>query len=75
MNRRENPQPGTEAQLRYTDSDFQVVRSGAFVRCAVTGMAIPLEELRYWSAARQEPYADARAAGERERQIRSGVKA
>ena len=30
---------------------------GAFVRCAVTGAAIPLEELKYWSVDRQEAYA------------------
>ncbi len=35
--------------MKYLDGDFRVVRPGAFVRCAVTGAAIPLEELRYWS--------------------------
>jgi hypothetical protein len=45
-----------EAELRYLDSDFRVVKPGAFVRCAVSGRAIPLEELRYWSAVRQEAY-------------------
>jgi hypothetical protein len=34
-----------------------VVRPGAFVRCAVTGVPIPLEELKYWSVELQEPYA------------------
>jgi hypothetical protein len=32
------------------------VRPGAFVRCAVTGVPIPLEELKYWSVDLQEPY-------------------
>jgi hypothetical protein len=50
---------GGEARLRYLDSDFQVLSPGAFVRCAVTGAAIPLDQLRYWSVARQEAYADA----------------
>jgi hypothetical protein len=36
-----------------------VVTPGAFVRCAVTGRAIPLDELRYWSVELQEPYVDA----------------
>jgi hypothetical protein len=27
------------------------------VRCAVTGVPIPLEELKYWSVELQEPYA------------------
>lgn len=46
-----------EATLHFTDSDFQVVRPGSFVRCAVSDQAIPLDELRYWSAAHQEAYA------------------
>ena len=32
--------PG-EAEVKYLDGDFRVVRPGAFVRCAVTGVAIP----------------------------------
>lgn len=66
VNRMERPEPGTEAQLRYTDSDYHIVKSGNFVRCAVTGMPIPLDELKYWCAERQEAYIDARAATERE---------
>ena len=38
---------------------FQMVSSGDHVVCAVTGETIPLDELRYWSVARQEPYASA----------------
>jgi len=58
MNRHERfPSANDEAELRYLDSDFRVVRPGGFVRCAVSGTAIPLEELRYWSAELQEAYA------------------
>jgi len=49
------PQPG-EAEVKYLDGDFRIIRAGAFVRCAVTGVPIPLEELRYWSVALQEAY-------------------
>jgi hypothetical protein len=65
MNRFEGP-GGREARIRYLDGDFQVVTPGAFVRCAVTGLSIPLDELKYWSVARQEPYADAAASLKRE---------
>jgi hypothetical protein len=58
MNRFEGP-GAREARIRYLDGDFQVTSPGAFVRCAVTGEAIPLDELRYWSVARQEPYLNA----------------
>jgi hypothetical protein len=54
----------SEAQLRYLDGDYVVLRPGAYVRCAVTGRPIPLDELVYWSVERQEPYADAAAAHE-----------
>jgi hypothetical protein len=46
-----------EAEVKYLDGDFRVLRPGAFVRCAVTGAPIPLEELKYWSVERQEAYA------------------
>jgi hypothetical protein len=39
-----------------------VLSPGSFVRCAVTGVQIPLDELKYWSVKRQEAYADAAAA-------------
>lgn len=51
------PQLGTEAVLEFTDSDFRVIKRGTFVRCAATGTPIPLDDLLYWSAERQEAYA------------------
>ncbi len=51
------PALGNEAILEYTDSDYRILRQGSFVRCGVTGVPIPLEDLRYWSAERQEAYA------------------
>jgi len=63
MNQHERiSRPAVEAELRYLDGDFRVVRPGAYVRCAATGALIPLDELRYWSAERQEPYAGPEAA-------------
>ena len=53
-----------EASLRYLDGDYVVLKQGTFVRCAITGKPIPLDELFYWSVDRQEPYADASAAKE-----------
>jgi hypothetical protein len=65
MNRFEGP-GAREARIRYLDGDFQVLSPGAFVRCAVTGESIPIDELKYWSVARQEAYIDAKASLERE---------
>lgn len=50
---------GGEAKLKYLDGDFEVMMPGAFVLCAITGKEIALDDLRYWSVDRQEPYADA----------------
>ncbi|HWH17099.1 MAG TPA: DUF2093 domain-containing protein [Allosphingosinicella sp.] len=58
------------ARLHYMDGTFRVLSPGDHVVCAVTRRPIPLDELRYWSVARQEAYATAEAslqAGERER--------
>lgn len=61
---RPTPMPG-EAEIKYLDGDFRVIRPGSFVRCAVTGVPIPLEELRYWSVDLQEPYATPEAVLQR----------
>jgi hypothetical protein len=53
-----------EAKVRYLDGDFQILMPGSYVICAMTGRQIPLDELRYWSVARQEPYADVVASFE-----------
>ena len=53
-----------EAQIRYLDGDYVVLRPGTHVRCAITGKPIPLDELFYWNVDRQEAYADAKAAAE-----------
>ena len=45
------------AVLRYEPNGFYVLSPGKYVLCAVTAAAIPLDELRYWSAERQEAYA------------------
>jgi hypothetical protein len=46
-----------EAKLHYGDGEFAVLKPGRYVLCAVSGVPIPLEALRYWSAERQEAYA------------------
>jgi hypothetical protein len=50
------------ATVHYGDGEFVVLRPGAYVLCAVTGVRIPLESLRYWSAERQQAYSGPEAA-------------
>ncbi len=45
-----------EARVRFQHGEYQVLTPGDFVRCAVTGQAIPLEDLRYWNVELQEAY-------------------
>ena len=52
---------GGEAVVQYLDSNLRIVKPGAFVRCAVTGETIPLDELKYWSVELQEAYASPEA--------------
>ncbi len=62
LNRFDRPSPmAGEAEVKYLDGDFRIVKPGAFVRCAVTGVPVPLEELKYWSVDRQEAYASPEA--------------
>jgi hypothetical protein len=65
MNIFEKPD-AAEARIRYLDADYQVLAPGTFVRCAVTGKPIALDELKYWSVKRQEPYIDVEASLKRE---------
>jgi hypothetical protein len=54
-----------EAEVKFLDGDFRVIRPGSFVRCAVTGVPVPLEELKYWSVDLQEAYASPQAVFQR----------
>ncbi|HEX7657303.1 MAG TPA: DUF2093 domain-containing protein [Sphingomonas sp.] len=50
------------ARLHYMANNFRVLTPGDHVTCAISGEAIPIEELRYWSVERQEAYATAAIA-------------
>ncbi|RJY09525.1 DUF2093 domain-containing protein [Aurantiacibacter aquimixticola] len=53
------------ATLVYGPNGFRVIRPGHFVTCAMSGVPVPLEELRYWSVDRQEAYASCELATRR----------
>ena len=42
------------ASLSFEANGFRVLKPGTHVTCAVTGDAVALELLRYWSVERQE---------------------
>lgn len=55
------------ARIHYMAGTFRVLSNGDHVVCAVTGVRIPIHELKYWSVERQEPYVDAAASLEAEK--------
>ena len=55
---------GRPARLHYMANGFRVMQSGDHVVCAVSGAAIRLDDLRYWSVRHQAPYASAQIASE-----------
>jgi len=58
MNKMERDlRPEGLAELEYLDGEYHVVRPGSYVVCAVSGVHIPLDALRYWSVDLQEAYA------------------
>lgn len=52
------------ARLHFMANGFRVLAPGDHVVCAVSGTCIALDDLRYWSVAKQEAYASAALATE-----------
>lgn len=71
MNRMERDfRPDGMAEVEYLDGEYRIVKPGSFVVCAVSGVHIPLEALRYWSVDLQEAYATPAIALERFRETK-----
>ncbi len=51
-----------EARIRFGHAEFEVIERGDFVRCAATGVAIAISELRYWDVALQLAFSSPEAA-------------
>ena len=44
------------AKLKYLPNNFQIIENGDYVKCAVSGKQIELENLNYWNVDLQEAY-------------------
>jgi len=64
-----DPSSSDLAELRYGDGDYLIAKPGSYVLCAVSGVRIPLEALRYWNPERQEAYASPKEALARYREV------
>ncbi len=52
------------AKLHYMANGFRVLTPGDHVVCAVSGVVIPIDQIRYWDVSRQQAYATAQIASE-----------
>ena len=55
---------GRVARVHYMANNYRQLSPGDHVICAVSGVPIAIANLRYWSVARQQPYASAAIATE-----------
>ena len=44
------------AKIKFLPNNFEVIKEGDHVICAVSGKKIPLQSLNYWNVDLQEPY-------------------
>jgi hypothetical protein len=45
-----------KAKIKYLPNNFQIIESGDYVECAVSGKKIYIENLTYWNVDTQEAY-------------------
>ena len=57
-------------KVKYGPNKVELLSDGWFVKCAVTGENIYIEDLRYWSVERQEAYSSADVMWKRELELR-----
>jgi len=44
------------AKIKYLPNNFEIIESGDYVVCAISGKRISLDNLNYWNVEKQEPY-------------------
>ena len=45
-----------KAKLIFKHNYFEIVETGDYVLCGISGKQIPLQSLNYWNVELQEPY-------------------
>ncbi|MBU3733184.1 MAG: DUF2093 domain-containing protein [Candidatus Fonsibacter sp.] len=58
-----------EAKLKFKPGNFEIINSGDYVLCKVSGKKIHLSELKYWNVELQEAYFSYIEATERFKQL------
>ena len=44
------------AKIKYLPNNFEIIESGDYVECAISGKRINIKDLNYWNVELQEPY-------------------
>ena len=57
------------AKIKYLHNNFQVIETGDYVECAVTGKKIEIENLTYWNVELQEAYFSYKEAFEKREEL------
>ena len=57
--------PKKKAKLIFKHNYFDIVETGDYVLCAISGKQIPLQNLNYWNVDLQEAYFSPKEANER----------
>jgi hypothetical protein len=58
-----------KAKLKFKPGNFEIINSGDYVLCKVSGKKIDLSELKYWNVELQEAYFSYIEATERFKQL------
>ena len=58
------------AKIKYLPNNFQVIETGDYVECAVTGKKIEIENLTYWNVELQEAYFSYKEAFEKREKLK-----
>ncbi len=54
-----------KAKIKYNSNDFEIIKEGEYVICAVSGKHILLNQLTYWNVDLQEAYFSPKEAQQR----------
>ncbi len=58
------------AKIKYLPNNFQIIESGDYVICAISGKEINLNDLNYWNVDLQEPYFSYKEASKKKEELK-----
>ena len=62
---------GNKAKLKFNPNNFEIIESGDYVVCGVSGKNIPIDRLTYWNVELQEAYFSPKEAQQRYEELKN----